>query len=155
MFELKYDGFRALARIEGGRAELISRNRHPFTSFSDLADSIALSLSPGTLVLDGEIVCLDRKGRPRFNDLLFRRGKPCFFAFDLLYADGKDWRRDSLVERKAALRQIIHRRPADSRLRFADHVEGSGVALFERVCKLDLEGIGAKYKFGPYGGRTP
>ena len=102
-------------------------------------------------VLDGEIVCLDRKGRPQFNDLLFRRGKPCFFAFDLLYADSKDWRRDSLVQRKAALRQMIHRLPADSRTRFADHVGRSGMALFERVCKLDLEGIVAKYKFGPYG----
>ena len=55
------------------------------------------------------------------------------------------------MERKAALRQMIHGLPADSRLRFADHVERSGVQLFERVCKLDLEGIVAKYKFGPYG----
>jgi len=57
------------------------------------------------------------------------------------------------MERKAALRQMIHGLPADSRLRFADHVERSGVQLFERVCKLDLEGIVAKYKFGPYGGQ--
>ena len=152
LFELKYDGFRALARIQRGQCELISRNGHPFASFSELATSIADSLPTAeTIALDGEIVCLDRKGRPQFNDLLFRRGKPCFFAFDLLYADGKDWRRDSLVERKTALRQMIHRLPADSRLRFADHVERSGVELFERVCKLDLEGIVAKYKFGPYG----
>ena len=48
---------------------------------------------------------------------------------------------------------MIHGLPADSRLRFADHVERSGVQLFERVCKLDLEGIVAKYKFGPYGGQ--
>ena len=47
---------------------------------------------------------------------------------------------------------MIHRLPTESRLRFADHVERSGVQLFERVCKLDLEGIVAKYKFGPYGG---
>jgi ATP-dependent DNA ligase len=47
---------------------------------------------------------------------------------------------------------VVHRLPADSRLRFADHVERSGVELFERVCKLDLESIVAKYKFGPYGG---
>lgn len=52
----------------------------------------------------------------------------------------------------AALRQIIHRLPADPGLRFADHVERSGVQLFERVCQLDLEGIVAKYKFGAYGG---
>ena len=46
---------------------------------------------------------------------------------------------------------MIHRLPADSPVRFADHIERSGVALFERVCKLDLEGIVTKYKFGPYG----
>jgi ATP-dependent DNA ligase len=59
-------------------------------------------------VLDGEIVCLDRKGRPQFEDLLFRRGVPCFFAFDLLY-DGKDRRRDALVDRKLELRRMIGR----------------------------------------------
>jgi bifunctional non-homologous end joining protein LigD len=152
LFELKYDGFRALARVERNKCQLISRNGHPFASFSDLADSIARSLAACSVVLDGEIVCLDRKGRPQFNDLLFHRGQPYFFAFDLLYSDGKDWRRDALVERKAALRQMISRLPADSRLRFADYVERSGVQLFERVCNLDLEGIVAKYKFAPYGG---
>ncbi len=152
LFELKYDGFRALARIKRGQCELISRNGHPFSSFAELGKSIALALPHlQDAVLDGEIVCLDRKGRPQFNDLLFKRSQPCFFAFDLLYADGKDCRRDSLVERKAALRHMIHRLPADSPVRFADHIERSGVALFERVCKLDLEGIVAKYKFGPYG----
>src|SRR5256885_13703987 len=103
-------------------------------AFSDLEGSIASSLAPDRVILDGEIVCLDRKGRPQFNDLLFRRGKPCFFAFDLLYAEGKDWRRDSLVDRKAALRAILQLLPVDSRLRYADHVEGSGVQFFERVC---------------------
>src|SRR5207245_2859693 len=127
LFELKYDGFRALARVERNKCQLISRNGHPFASFSDLADSIGRSLPDGTFVLDGEIVCLDPKGHPQFNDLLFRRGKPCFFAFDLLYAENEDWRRDSLVERKAALRAIVQRLPSDSRLRYADHVEGSGV----------------------------
>jgi bifunctional non-homologous end joining protein LigD len=151
LFELKYDGFRALARIERGRAQLISRNGHPFASFSELAHSMAESLpAADAIVLDGEIVCLDRKGHPQFNDLLFRRGRPCFFAFDLLYADGKDWRRDGLTDRKAALRGLLQRLPNDSRLRYAEHVEGFGVDLFERVCELDLEGIVAKYRFGPY-----
>src|SRR5438105_8419086 len=123
LFELKYDGFRALARIKRGQCELISRNGHPFSSFAELGKSIALALPHlQDAVLDGEIVCLDRRGRPQFNDLLFKRGQPCFFAFDLLYADGKDCRRDSLVERKAALRHMIHRLPADSPVRFADHI---------------------------------
>src|SRR5437867_7688067 len=101
LFELKYDGFRALARIERGKAQLISRNGHPFASFSDLIDSMADSLpAADRIVLDGEIVCLDRKGHPQFNDLLFRRSRPCFFAFDLLYSDGKDRRRDGLADRK-------------------------------------------------------
>ena len=56
------------------------------------------------------------------------------------------------MERKAALRALLHRLPADSRLRYADQIEGSGIALFQSVCKLDLEGIVAKYKFSPYGG---
>ena len=69
----------------------------------------------------------------------------------MLYANGKDFRRDALIERKVELRRLLDRVSTDSRLRYADHIEGSGVALFQRVCKLDLEGIVAKYKFGPYG----
>jgi bifunctional non-homologous end joining protein LigD len=66
---LKYDGFRALALIRSGRCQLISRNGNPFSSFSDLADSIAASLPfVHDAVLDGEIVCLDKRGRPQFSE---------------------------------------------------------------------------------------
>ena len=89
LFELKYDGFRAMAVIEHGRAQLISRNGNPFGSFTDLAKNIDGCLPHRRLtVLDGEIVCLDRKGRPQFTDLLFHRGDACFFAFDILICDG-------------------------------------------------------------------
>src|SRR2546429_1281896 len=65
LFELKYDGFRALARIKRGQCQLISRNGHPFSSFAELGKSIALALPQfQDAVLDGEIVCLDRRGRP-------------------------------------------------------------------------------------------
>src|ERR1700736_4948676 len=150
LFELKYDGFRALAHIDGKRTQLVSRNGHPFASFPDLGHAIAAEL-PYTerAVLDGEIVCLDRKGRPQFKDLLFRRGVPCFFAFDLLY-DGKDRRRDALVDRKLELRRMIGRLSRISRLQYADHVEESGTELFRHVCELDLEGIVAKPKHSPY-----
>jgi ATP-dependent DNA ligase len=89
LFELKYNGFRALAIIEHGRVQLISRNGNPFASFSDLTKNIAASIPDTTrTVLDGEIVCLDGKGRPQFRDLLFHRGDPCFFAFErTLYRD--------------------------------------------------------------------
>jgi bifunctional non-homologous end joining protein LigD len=80
--KLKYDGFRALAVIEHGRAELISRNGHPFASFADLGKQIAAALPSARAVIDGEICSFDRRGKPQFKNLLFHRGNPpCFFAF--------------------------------------------------------------------------
>lgn len=151
LFELKYDGFRALLHIRSGRSQLISRNGNLFGSFADLAHNIAASRSNvREAVLDGEIVCVDRRGRPQFKNLLFRRGDPCFFAFDLLWSAGIDHRLDSLADRKEELRRLLSRVPSSAPIRFADHIEGAGVALFEHVCKLDLEGIVAKHKDGPY-----
>jgi bifunctional non-homologous end joining protein LigD len=149
LFELKYDGFRALAYLDHGRCRLVSRNGHPFASFVELASSIAKSVDGITAVFDGEIVCVDRKGRPRFDDLLFRRGEPRFFAFDLLYLNGKDLRHDQLVDRKAALRLVLGSR-RDASINYADHLAGSGVALYEQICKLDLEGMVAKHRSAPY-----
>jgi ATP-dependent DNA ligase len=103
----------------------------------------------GKTVLDGEIVCLDKKGRPQFRDLLFHRGEPCLFAFDLLMSDGKDLRSEKLTDRKHELKRLISRLPA-SPLRYADHVERYGNVLFQLVCERDLEGIVAKHAFGVY-----
>jgi len=147
---LKYDGFRALAVIENGRSQLISRNGQPFASFADLAADIRAGVPNTKFVLDGEIVCVDKKGKPQFRNLLFRRGEPCFFAFDLLTCDGKDWRTEPLIDRKQELRRLLNKVSPPFPLRYVDHVDGSGKALFERVCKLDLEGIVAKHKSGPY-----
>src|SRR5215469_1152013 len=120
IFELKYDGFRTLAVVEYGRCTLYSRNGHPFASFADLAIRIGNALMPRSLVMDGEIVCLDKRGHCQFNNLLFRRCEPRFIAFDLLHASGKDLRRERLVDRKHELRRII----ANSLppLIFADHI---------------------------------
>jgi bifunctional non-homologous end joining protein LigD len=137
IFELKYDGFRSLVIIENGRSQLISRNGHPFSSFTDLRQAIAASSSStGKTVLDGEIVCLDKFGRPQFRDLLFHRDEPCFFAFDLLMCDGKDLRSESLIDRKRELRRLLTTLPASSsRLRYAEHLAQHGTALFQRIAK--------------------
>src|SRR5437667_5381724 len=66
IYELKMDGFRALAIVEHGRAQLLSRNGNPFASFSALAESISDSLPNVRAVIDGEICSLDRRGRPQF-----------------------------------------------------------------------------------------
>jgi bifunctional non-homologous end joining protein LigD len=127
VFELKYDGFRALA-IADRRPQLLSRNGHLFGSFADLAKQIA-EQQPANTVLDGEIVAVDRRGKPRFNDLMFHRRPPCFFAFDLLTLDGKDWRTHQLIERKRELRRLLAKAQVDCQLRYVDHVDSSGVAL--------------------------
>jgi bifunctional non-homologous end joining protein LigD len=148
IFELKYDGFRSLGVIQNGRAELISRNGNSFKSFESLRKELK-SPYPGKTVLDGEIVCLGKRGKPQFRDLLFHRGEPYFFAFDLLMSDGKDLRPEKLADRKQELRRLLSNVQA-SRMHYADHVAQYGTALFQRVCKLDLEGIVAKHSLAPY-----
>ena len=150
LFELKYDGYRSLAVIEHGRAQLLSRNGHPFASFSALAESISDCLPNVRAVLDGEICSLDRRGRPQFKNLMFHRGNPpCFFAFDLV-TYGKDLRTERLLDRKQELRRLLAKISPPFPVRYTDHIEGSGTALFQRVCELDLEGIVAKQKSAPY-----
>src|SRR5438874_11087471 len=117
IYELKMDGFRALAVIQRGRAQLLSRNGHPFASFSALAESTSDSLPNVRAVIDGEICSLDRRGRPQFKNLLFRRGNPpCFFAFDLLTCDGKDLRTERLLDRKQELRRLLAQSLWESKL---------------------------------------
>jgi bifunctional non-homologous end joining protein LigD len=101
-----------------------------------------------SLVLDGEVVCLDGEGRPQFNDLLFHRGTPVFVAFDVLAIGRRDVRKVPLLRRKALLRRVLISR-SSSEL-YSDHVSGAGSDLFDAVCARDLEGIVAKWKHGAY-----
>jgi bifunctional non-homologous end joining protein LigD len=148
IYELKVDGFRALAHIEAGRAELISRNGNVFRGFGELAGWLANHIDVDSAVLDGEIACVDGEGRPQFRDLLFRRRQCIYIAFDLLYMNGKDLRVLPLIERKKMLKKLLRRKR--SRLLYLDHVEADGVLLFEQVVKMDLEGVVCKRKDSPY-----
>jgi bifunctional non-homologous end joining protein LigD len=148
VFELKHDGFRALAHIDGHRCTLVSRRGHVYTQFPMLAEDLAHAVRARSCVLDGEIVCLAPDGRSLFNRLLFRRDWPHFVAFDVLSIDGEDVRASSLLERKRRLRAIMPR--LDSRLVYMDHVARRGAELFDAVCAGDLEGIVAKWKHGRY-----
>jgi bifunctional non-homologous end joining protein LigD len=148
LFEIKWDGFRALARIDHGRCRLISRNGNEFQSFKPLSTGLGECLQAQSAILDGKIVCLGGNGKPQFADLLFRRGEPRFIAFDLLWCDGQDLRYSPLIERKQKLRAILPRE--NERIMYCDHVESEGEELFRLACKHDLEGIVAKRKFDPY-----
>jgi bifunctional non-homologous end joining protein LigD len=148
IFELKIDGFRALTHVENGRSELVSRNGNTFRGFSELADWIATHLKVDSAIIDGEIACIDEAGRPIFRDLLFRRRKCVFVAFDLLYLNGKDLRTLPLIDRKAALKKLLRRKRP--RILYLDHVERDGRLLFDEIVRMDLEGIVCKRKDSPY-----
>jgi bifunctional non-homologous end joining protein LigD len=145
LFELKHDGFRALALVDGHQCTLVSRRRHIYRQFPQLQVEISHSIRAHSAVLDGEILCLASDGRSLFNRLLFRRDWPHFIAFDVLSIDGEDLRERPLVERKRRLLAIMPR--IDSRLLYLDHVAGRGVDLYRQVCRRDLEGIVAKWRF--------
>jgi bifunctional non-homologous end joining protein LigD len=148
VFEIKHDGFRGLAYIQNEHTRLLSRRGNQYRSFGELSSWIGRHLQVQDAVLDGEICCLDADGRAQFNDLLYRRGDPYFFAFDLLWLNGRDLRDLPLIQRKQFLREIVPSVP--SRVLFSDHLEHRGRQLFEVSCEHDLEGIVAKWKFGSY-----
>jgi bifunctional non-homologous end joining protein LigD len=148
LFELKHDGFRALAHIWDGKCELVSRNRNAYKSFQALRDSLA-TLKVKNAVIDGELVCLDAEGRSIFNELLHRKGTPTFYAFDLLYLNGRDLRQLPLIQRKRRLRQLVGGSGLVDVI-CGKYVEGRGVDLFNEVCQRNLEGVVAKRKNGTY-----
>jgi bifunctional non-homologous end joining protein LigD len=148
LFELKHDGFRALAHIWDGKCELVSRKRNAYKSFQELKDNLG-KLKVKDAVIDGELVCLDEEGRSFFNELLFRRGCPIFYAFDLLYLNGRDLRQLPLIERKEKLRGLVEKSALPDVI-CGKYVEGRGVDLFNETCRRNLEGIVAKRKTGTY-----
>jgi bifunctional non-homologous end joining protein LigD len=96
LFEIKHDGFRALAFIRNGECTLVSRNGNEFKSFEGLRLRLPDDVRVRFAVLDGEIACLDVTGRSVFNDLFYRRREPVFVAFDVLSVNGEDTIADRL-----------------------------------------------------------
>ena len=146
LYELKYDGWRALAYIQPDQCELVSRRGNTFKSFAPLRASLATI--GHEVILDGEIVCLDASGKPQFYDLMRQRGEPVFYAFDVLWLDGADLRSQPAIERKRILENLVRDRP---RILYASHFEARGVDVFRLVCEQDLEGIVCKHRSAAYG----
>jgi ATP-dependent DNA ligase len=87
LFELKYDGFRALCYLEQGRCHFISRRGNHMRRFDELGDHLAAVLDVNDAILDGEVIAADETGRPQFYDLLRRARAPAYVTFDMLWAD--------------------------------------------------------------------
>lgn len=110
IFELKHDGFRAIAYVKDGDCRLESRNLKPLI-FKSLRASLA-SISPAkNAILDGEIILLDSNGVSQFNSLLSRKGEDIavFYAFDLLWLNHTDLRQLPLLERKKQLHELVQK----------------------------------------------
>jgi bifunctional non-homologous end joining protein LigD len=161
LFELKLDGYRALAAREGGRAALRSRNGNDLgATFPEVVRALEKLPFDG-LILDGEIVVHDERGLPAFQRLQ-QRGRltrpievrraavdlpATLYVFDCLAAQGHDLRGLPLTARKEVLRRVL---PAAGALKFLDHVEEHGEGLYAHVERMGLEGIVAKKADSPY-----
>jgi bifunctional non-homologous end joining protein LigD len=161
LFEIKWDGYRAVAFIEDDRLRLVSRSQNDLTmQFSELG-VVPQFVKAQRAILDGEIVALDDEGRPSFSlmqqrtgfksgkrRLPRREGVPVtYYAFDLLYLDGFDLRRVGLEQRKQLLRDRI--KPSES-IHYSDHYVEKGLELFEAAKQRGLEGIVAKKRSSTY-----
>ena len=151
LHEVKYDGYRALVSIGGGKAKVYTRSGLDWTDkFAALATAAA-ELPVGSALIDGEIVAY-KDGRPDFStlkDAISAGGDMTLFAFDLLELDGEDLTGLTTIERKDRLRGIIDN---GDRIQFAEHVLGSGEELFETMCREGLEGVVSKRADAPYAG---
>jgi bifunctional non-homologous end joining protein LigD len=164
IFEIKWDGVRAIAEIKDGRTRLWARSGRDVTGeypeFKDLAAKFRVK----NAVVDGEIVTLEKDGRSNFHKLQNRLGvvNPSqklmqsvpldYYAFDLMYADGYDLRKAPLVERKELLQKVL---TGNDRVHYSEHIAEKGEELFEAARAKGLEGIIGKIKDSTYpGSRT-
>jgi bifunctional non-homologous end joining protein LigD len=160
LFEIKWDGYRAVAFIEGGKSRLVSRNQNDLTGQYPELQELPAFFKARTAVLDGEVVALDDEGRSSFSLMQQRTGLRSagrraapradipivYYLFDLLYLDGYDLRRVALEDRKAMLAKLIMPNPL---VRYSEHFP-QGMTLFEAAKGKGLEGILAKRRSSVY-----
>ncbi len=162
LYEIKWDGYRAVTFFDGKSLRLVSRNQNDFTAAYPELHDIPDYLKAKTAVIDGEIVALDEHGRSSFGLMQQRTGvgeggrkirrtrddiPVVYYVFDLLYLDGYDLTHAEVETRKQLLAELIL--PNDL-VRYSDHYAGNGKALFEAAAQRGLEGIIAKHRSSQY-----
>jgi len=149
--EMKYDGYRTLIAVAGGKARIYTRSGQDWTArFPAIAESAA-KLSCRSALIDGEIVAFDSRGRADFSSLqkaIKARGAMSCFVFDLLEQDGEDIAPLPLVERKARLERLVGK--GSGALIYSQHIEGHAQTVLDRLCAAGHEGIVAKRANDPY-----
>jgi len=152
LYEMKFDGYRALAFKSGSEVRLLSRNRTLFNdNYPRLVDSLKV-LKSQSFTLDGEIAALDQQGRSSFQLLQshgIRKGIPLvYYAFDLLSLDGTDLRSRPLVERRELLSKLLKRAPEN--IKFSEELQGTKEELLQVARQFHLEGLIAKRRGSNY-----
>src|SRR6185369_5273656 len=156
--ELKYDGYRALVRVEKGKARILSRSGKDWTQAMAGVARAAAALPVDAAWLDGEVVVMQADGRSSFqalqNALSGDAAVPLtYVVFDAPFLDGRDLRKLPLVARKQAVHALIARAGDQDVVRYADHIEGAGAAFFAQAVKHGVEGIVSKRRDAPYESR--
>jgi len=148
IFEVKFDGYRALAYVRGGECRLMSRNGNDLTErFSDVAKEVVQATKSPNAVLDGEVCRLAAGGRSSFSKLQQGSGPLVYYAFDLLELDGEPLLDLPLTERKGKLRKLLDKR--NRTVLFSEHFD-DGAALLAAADQQGLEGIMAKRPLSRY-----
>lgn len=146
LFEIKWDGYRALAFIDHGEVQLKSRSNH---SWNQRFSSVVADLEKlkGQAIFDGELVVVDAEGKPSFQLMQNYQkdgvGDLCYYVFDLLFKDGQDLRELPLIERKTLLKDYLDRLSLPH-IRLSDHILKDGESFFKEIAKKNLEGIVGK-----------
>jgi bifunctional non-homologous end joining protein LigD len=155
LHEIKYDGYRIEARLDHGKVRLLTRKGLDWTHrYKPIADAVA-ALNAKTALLDGELVVEDERGVSSFSLLQSdlkdgRRDRLVYYAFDLLYLDGRDLTQEPLVERKAALQRLLNGQSRSGPIRYAEHFDEDGPLIFKHACEMKVEGIVSKRRDAPY-----
>lgn len=153
-FEVKYDGYRLLARVEGGSVRLITRSGQDWTARLPAVRTAVESLHLPSAWLDGEIVVMGKRGVPDFNALqkaFDQRSTQAirYYLFDAPFLDGYDLRSAPLHERRELLRQLL-RDPVDATVQFSADLDADADSVLAAACRMHLEGVIAKRIDAPY-----
>ena len=164
LHEIKFDGYRAVSRIENGSVTMYSRNDKDWTDrFRVIADELAV-LPVASAILDGEVVVCLPDGRTSFQELQTELGvagagdgpeareqsRLQYYVFDLLYLDGYDLLGVAIEDRKELLRRLVPDTGGTGRILHSEHIPGEGPAVLEQACRMGLEGIVSKKTSTPY-----
>jgi bifunctional non-homologous end joining protein LigD len=151
VFEEKYDGYRILAYKEAARVTLLSRNGKDRTqTFAAVAQAVK-RLPSRTLLLDGEVVAFDRRSVSRFQLLQNLQSPPSYAVFDCLYQDGQDLRGHALIDRRAALEQVVDATaPKRAAIFLSARLSANGLKAYQLAKQKSYEGVVAKDASAPY-----